>query len=89
MRVCRVIGYVVSTAKHPALEGRKILVVSPVEGRGDPTVAMQLAIDGVGAGVGDEVVISESGAAGSRATGLAYPPVRSVVVGIVDEIGES
>ena len=89
MRLCRVIGYVVCTAKHPALEGRKILVVSPVEGRGDPTVPMQLAADAVGAGVGDEVVISESGAAGSRVTGLAYPPVRSVVVGIVDAVGES
>ncbi len=89
MRVCRVIGFVVATAKHTALEGRRILVVSPVEGRGDPTVPMQLAVDGVGAGVGDEVIVSESGAAGSRATGLEYPPVRSVVVGIVDEVGDS
>ena len=89
MRVCRVIGFVVATAKHAALEGRRILVVSPESGRGDPTVPMQLAVDGVGAGVGDEVVVSESGAAGSRATGLEYPPVRSVVVGIVDEVGAS
>ena len=88
MRVCKVIGHVVATAKHPALEGRKILVVSPVAGRGDPTVPMQLAVDGVGAGIGSEVLVSESGAAGSKATGLEYPPVRSVIVGIVDEVGQ-
>ena len=84
MRVCRVIGHVVATAKHPALEGGKIMVISGVEGRGDPTVPMQLAVDGVGAGVGSEVIVTESGAAGSQVTGIQYPPVRSVIVGIVD-----
>ena len=87
MKLCKVIGYVVSTAKHPALEARKILVVSPVAGRGDPTVPMQLAVDGVGAGIGSEVMVTESGSAGSQVTGLEYPPVRSVIVGIVDKVG--
>jgi ethanolamine utilization protein EutN len=87
MRVCKVIGYVVSTAKHPCLESRKILVVAALAGRGDPTVPMQLAVDGVGAGIGNEVIVSESGAAGRQVTGLEYPPVRSVIVGIVDAVG--
>jgi len=84
VKMSRVIGHVVSTSKHPALEGRKILVVTPVEGKGDPTEAMQLAVDGVGAGIGSEVLVTESGAAGSQVTGVKYPPVRSVIVGIVD-----
>ena len=84
MKICRVIGRVVATSKHPALEGKKILVLLPVEGRGDPTETMQLAVDGVGAGAGDEVIVSESGAAGRLVTGIEYPPVRSVIVGIVD-----
>ena len=88
MRVCRVTGHVVCTAKHPALEARKILVVSPLPGKGDPTVPMQLAVDGVGAGIGDEVLVTESGAAGSQVTGRKYPPVRSVIVGIVDKVGQ-
>lgn len=87
MRVCKVIGHVVATAKHPCLERRKILVVAPLKGRGDPAVPMQLAVDGVGAGIGSEVMVSESGAAGSLVTGLEYPPVRSVIVGIVDAVG--
>lgn len=84
MKMCKVIGHVVSTSKHPSLEGKKILVVEPLEGKGDPTEAMQLAIDGVGAGLGSEVIVTESGAAGRQVTGIEYPPVRSVIVGIVD-----
>ena len=84
MKLCRVIGRVVATSKHPALEGRTILVLKPSAGRGDPAEPMQLAIDGVGAGVGDEVIVSESGGAGRQVTGIEYPPVRSVIVGIVD-----
>ena len=84
MKMCRVIGHVVATSKHPSLEGKKILVVEPLEGKGDPTEAMQLAIDGVGAGLGSEVIVTESGAAGRQVTGVEYPPVRSVIVGIVD-----
>ena len=84
MRVCRVIGHVVTTAKHPILEGKKLLLVSGLEGLNDPTVPMQLAIDGVGAGIGSQVVVSESGIAGGLVTGIKGPPVRSVIVGIID-----
>lgn len=85
MKMCRVIGTVVATSKHPSLQGRKILVVRPEAGRGDPTEAMQLAIDGVGAGLGNVVIVTESGAAGRQVTGIEFPPVRSVIVGIVDD----
>ncbi|MBI2503139.1 MAG: hypothetical protein HYW07_07875 [Candidatus Latescibacteria bacterium] len=84
MRMCKVIGHVVTTVKHPILEGRKILVVSGLEGVNDPTVPMQLAIDGVGAGIGSQVVVSESGIAGGQVTGVKAPAVRSVIVGIID-----
>ena len=84
MKLARVIGHVVATSKHPALEGRTIRVLRPVPGRGDASEPMQLAIDGVGAGLGDEVLVSESGMAGRQVTGMQYPPVRSVIVGIVD-----
>jgi microcompartment protein CcmK/EutM len=84
MRLCRVVGRVVATAKHPVLEGRTILVVSGEKGRGDLTVPMQLAVDGVGAGSGSEVIVSESGIAGGQVSGMRHPPLRSVIVGIVD-----
>ena len=87
MRVCRVIGHVVAVAMHECLDGRKILVVAPLEEKGDPMAPMQLAVDGIGAGIGDEVLVCESGVAGGQVTRRNYPPVRSVVVGLVDGDG--
>ena len=84
MRLCKVIGHVVATAKHPAIQGKKILVVTGSLERGDPSTAMGLAVDGVGAGVGNEVLVVESGEAGSQVTGVDDAPVGSVIVGIVD-----
>ncbi|MEW6756561.1 MAG: EutN/CcmL family microcompartment protein [Candidatus Latescibacterota bacterium] len=84
MKLCRVVGRVVSTSKHPALEGRTLLVLEPAAGKGDPAEPLQLGVDAVGAGVGAQVIVTESGAAGRVVTGLKLPPVRSVIVGIVD-----
>jgi|TARA_B100001964_G_C14002799_1_gene495735 microcompartment protein CcmK/EutM len=82
MRVCQVIGTVVSTEHHPALGGRKILVVDDGDGGAG---GVQLAVDAVGAGGGCRVLVSDSGAAGSDVTGLESPPLRSVIVGIIDQ----
>ena len=79
MKRCRVIGHVIANAKHAVLTGQKIMVVKP-EGVGP----MQLALDGVGAGFGALVLVSESGTAGGKVTGWEYPPARSVIVGIID-----
>lgn len=64
-----------------SLARRKILVLS--DGGGDDA-PLQLAIDAVGAGIGTQVLVSESGAAGAEATGIEYPPIRSVVVAMID-----
>ena len=85
MRVARVIGNVVAGEHHPALARRRILVVDDGDGGG----ALQLAVDAVGAGPGCRVLVADSGAAGSEVTGLEFPPVRSVVVGIVDGAGDA
>ncbi|MFT5087609.1 MAG: microcompartment protein CcmK/EutM [Candidatus Latescibacterota bacterium] len=80
MKRCRVIGHVVASAKHPVLEGQKIMVVKP-----EPEGPMQLALDGVGAGIGSLVIVAESGTAGAQITGWDSPPARSVIVGIIDD----
>ncbi len=80
MKRCRVIGHVVADAKHAVLCGQKIMVVKQ-----ESVGSMQLALDGVGAGIGSLVLVSESGTAGSQVTGWEYPPARSVIVGIIDE----
>ena len=80
MKRCRVIGHVVANAKHPVLEGQKIMVVKP-----EPDGPMQLALDGVVAGIGSLVIVAESGTAGAHVTGWDFPPARSVIVGIIDD----
>ena len=80
MKRCRVIGHVVANAKHPVLEGQKIMVVKP-----EPDGPMQLALDGVVAGIGSLVIVAESGTAGAHVTWWDFPPARSVIVGIIDD----
>jgi microcompartment protein CcmK/EutM len=53
MRLARVVGSVVSTRKHRALEGAKLLLAQPVDQRGADTGVVQLAVDAVGAGYGE------------------------------------
>lgn len=82
MRVCRVVGHVVASSKHPVLAGQKIMVVRP---EGEEGGALQVAVDGVQAGIGNRVLVVQSGAAGAAVTGAKQPPCRSVIVGIIDE----
>jgi ethanolamine utilization protein EutN len=82
----RVIGEVVSTQKHPSHEARKALVVQPLNlddsARGDAVVAL----DAVGAGLGDKVLVTTDGYAAFTAVGLSLAPVDMAVIGIVDRV---
>ncbi len=79
MTIARVLGSVTSSIHHPALNGAKLLLVLPFG-----TSRAGLAVDGVGAGTGDTVLIVEEGAVAANYLGRTDPPVKSVVVGIVD-----
>ncbi|MCS6797973.1 MAG: EutN/CcmL family microcompartment protein [Myxococcota bacterium] len=89
MKLGRVRGTVVSTAHHPAYDGHKVLLVDPVDERGQITGEPIVAVDHVQAGVGDWVLVNQEGG-GTRLvlTGRAdgVLPIRSLVVGIVDEV---
>ena len=86
MLIGRVIGEVVATRKHPAHEGRKALLVQPLNlddsDRGDAVVAL----DAVQAGIGDKVLITPDGYAAFTALGLSLAPVDMAVIGIVDSV---
>lgn len=86
MLLGRVIGTTTSTVKHPSMEGWKLLVVQPLkpDGRsfdGDP----QIAVETLGAGIGDLVVISSDGKGTRQMLDSGTSPVRWMVLGIVDE----
>lgn len=86
----RVCGTVVSTIEHPFYDGKKQLIVRAVtpDGAfdGDKYV---IAVDIVGAGVGELVIVSDEGNSARQLLGVKDAPVRSVIVGIVDQVTDS
>jgi ethanolamine utilization protein EutN len=87
VRLCKVLGPMWASAKHPAYAGRKLLVVQPIDAAGEPAGASYIAVDHVQAGAGDTVVVMTEGT-GIRQILKAgdQVPIRSLVVGIVDAV---
>jgi microcompartment protein CcmK/EutM len=86
MQVARVIGTVVATQKHRKFEGAKLLLVQPLNLDDTPRGATLLAVDGVGAGVTERVLIVLEGRAAGEALGRKAAPVDAAIVGIVDNM---
>lgn len=86
MQIARVIGTVVSTQKHRTFEGSKLLLVQPLNLDETPRGSALLAVDGVGAGVHEKVLIVLEGRAAGEALGRKAAPVDAAVVGIVDQV---
>jgi microcompartment protein CcmK/EutM len=86
MILARVVGNVVSTAKLEVLGGYKILMVKPVDAEGAEGRGVTLALDAVQAGVGDTVLLLDEGNSSRLIVGDSMVPIRSMVVGIVDEV---
>lgn len=86
MLIARVVGELVATQKDSSHEGRKLLLVQPLNLddslRGDPVVAL----DAVDAGVGDRVLLSTDGWAASSATGRPQSPIDMAVIGFIDHV---
>lgn len=86
MILARVVGQVVSTMKRPQLAGAALLLVQPETPGGEPRGATLLAVDAVGAGVSERVLIVLEGRAAGEALGRARSPVDAAIVGIVDHV---
>ncbi len=84
MQLARVVGTLVSTQKHHTMNGAKLLLVQPITPDDRPRGAAVLAIDSVGAGVGERVLIVLEGRAAGEALGRTLAPVDAAIVGIVD-----
>lgn len=82
----RVIGQAVATVKRPQFEGAKLLLVQPETPEGDPVGATLLAVDGVGAGVTERVLVVIEGRAAGEIVGRPLTPVDAAIVGIVDHV---
>jgi ethanolamine utilization protein EutN len=86
MLIARVIGTVVATQKHRKFEGAKLLLVQPLDLDDSPRGVALLAVDGVGAGVGERVLVVLEGRAAGEAIGRRGAPVDAAIVGIVDSV---
>jgi len=86
MQLARVVGTVVATQKHRKFEGAKLLMVQPLNLDDTPRGAALLAVDGVGAGVHEKVLIVLEGRAAGEALGRKAAPVDAAVIGIVDRV---
>jgi ethanolamine utilization protein EutN len=85
MILARVVGTVVATRKDERLDGKKRLVCRPVSPKGEPDGSYVVAIDTVGAGYRETVLIV-SGSSARMAAGFKESPIDSAIVGIVDEV---
>lgn len=88
MQLAKVIGNLVSTHKNPTIVGQKLLFVQPVDENLVPFGNESLAVDGVGAGIGDIVLILGEGGSARLITGVESPiaPIELCIAGIVDSI---
>jgi ethanolamine utilization protein EutN len=86
MQICKVVGTVVATQKNRKLEGAKLLLVQPLTLEGKPRGVALLAIDSVGAGVGETVLVVIEGKAAGDALRRKAAAVDAAIIGIVDSI---
>ncbi|MCK4608988.1 MAG: EutN/CcmL family microcompartment protein [Gammaproteobacteria bacterium] len=86
MILARVKGNVVATVKHDCYKGQRLLIVQPVNDKGDDIGASFLACDTVQAGPGDVVLVQREGNTARQLLGTKKDPFHSVIVGIVDNV---
>ena len=85
MLLGKIVGTVVSTRKEPTLEGSKLLVVRGLDLDGKPTATLVVAVDAVGAGVG-EWVLYASGSSARQTEMTKDRPVDATIMAIVDTL---
>ena len=86
MQIGRVIGTVVSTQKHRTFEGAKLLLVQPTALDDTPRGTPLLAVDSVGAGIHERVLVVIEGRAAGEALGRKAAPVDAAIIGIIDSV---
>ena len=86
MQIGRVVGTLVSTQKHRKFEGAKLLLVQPLNIDDSPRGNALLAVDGVGAGVSEKVLVVLEGRAAGEALGRKGAPVDAAIIGIIDTV---
>ena len=86
MKLGKVVGNVVSTINTEHFERRTLLLVDLVDPDGAPSGGYQIAGDTIGAGAGETVLLLDEGNGARQVLDAPGAPIRTVVIGIVDEV---
>ncbi|HEY8208121.1 MAG TPA: EutN/CcmL family microcompartment protein [Myxococcaceae bacterium] len=86
MYLGKVIGTVVCERKYEGLEGRRLLIVQPLDHRREPSGPPEVAVDTVSASPGTLVYLVGSREAALAVSATQPPPVDSAIVGLVDSV---
>jgi ethanolamine utilization protein EutN len=86
MKLGRVVGTVVSTINSPAFDDRTLLLCDLLDPNGKPVGGYVIAVDTVGAGAGEKVLILDEGNSARQVLSAPDAPIRTLVVGIVDAV---
>ncbi|MBO1005826.1 EutN/CcmL family microcompartment protein [Pseudogracilibacillus auburnensis] len=86
MKLAKVIGHVVSTVKTDSHQHLKLMVVSPVDHKGQAVADSFIAVDHAQAGIGDFVLIMEEGGSARQLLENPEGAVDAIIVGVVDNI---
>ena len=86
MKLCKIIGNVVSTEKAPSYTGHKLMIVQPIDENGNDISDSFLSFDTVKSGPGDIVLVEQEGNSARELLGTKEDPFHSVIVGVVDKV---
>jgi microcompartment protein CcmK/EutM len=87
VKLCRVVGPMWASVKHPIYAGRTLFVVQPLDENGQDAGASYVAVDNAQAGVGDKVIVLTEGNGVRQILQIGdVVPIRSLIVGIVDQV---
>lgn len=86
MNYARIDGNIVTAACHPSMEGFRTVICQPLDAEGNEEGTPVLAIDCLGAGMHERVILSTDGSATRELVGDPKTPLRNLIVGIVDPI---
>ena len=82
----RICGSIVSTINHEFYNNKRLLIVDRLSIDGRETGKYLIAVDSVGAGAGETVLIIDEGNSARQIVGDKTAPLRSIIVGVVDQI---
>ena len=86
MIIGKVVGEIYSTINHKFYNGKKLLMVDKLTPTGAPEGGYLIAVDSVGAGVGETVLVVDEGNSARQVVDDKAAPIRSIIIGIIDEI---